>query len=150
MKACAIGSNISASTRSVPGAVLQLARHQHGVVLALGAGAQGQHGLDEGLRHAAQRGRLGAVHHRAQQRQALVDGGLPVREDGVEQLVLGAVVITHQGQRHAGLGGDLADRDRVVAVLGKQPFGGQQDGRLAVGARRDGGAFAPPAGRATG
>ncbi len=60
-------------------------------------------------------------------------------EDRVKQLVLLAVVVAHQRQRHAGLLGDLADRHHVVAVLRKKLLGRQQDRLLAVGPRsRDG------------
>jgi hypothetical protein len=57
----------------------------------------------------------------------------------MEELVLLAVVVAHQRQRHAGFLGDLADRHHVVAVAREQLLGRQQDRLLAVGPRRLGG-----------
>jgi len=69
----------------------------------------------------------GALQRLPQQGQTLVDGVVPVFEDGVDQLVLGAEDVAHQRQRHASLVGDAADAGRVVAALGEQPFRRQQD-----------------------
>ena len=116
------------------GRVIELARHQQRVVLALGARAQRQHRAGEGFDDARQRLRIvGVVAHRAQAGQPLLDGVAPVLEDGVKQLVLGAVVVAHQRQRHAGLVGDLANRHRVVAVLREQLLGREKDRLPAIG-----------------
>jgi len=80
----------------------------------------------------------------AQLLHAGVDGAAPVGKDGVKQLMLLPVVVGHQGQGHLRFQGNLADGDRMVAVLGKQLFGCQQNGRTPVGAvvgRRAGAVF---------
>lgn len=56
-----------------------------------------------------------------------------MRKDGVKQLMFLAVVVSHQGQGHLRFQCDLANGDRMVAVLGKQLFGCQQNGRTPVG-----------------
>ncbi|MNS76041.1 hypothetical protein D3C72_1095770 [compost metagenome] len=122
--------------------MVQLARHQQRVVLALGARAQRQHGRGEGLDDARQRARVvGVDGHGREAREPLLDAVAPVLEDRVEQLVLRAEVVAHQRERHAGFFGDLADRHGVVAVLREELLGRQQDRLAAVGSRglgRDG------------
>ena len=115
--------------------VTEFTRHQQCVERALGAGAHAQHRIHEGLDDVAQQLRPAGVDGRLEAGQSLVDGGAPAFEYRLEQLVFLAVVVTHQCQRHAGLVGDLPDRDRVVTTLGEQFFGRQQDRLPAVGTR---------------
>ena len=112
----------------------EFARHQLGVILALGTGPQAQHRAGKGFNNQWQGLWVArVVRGRAQRSQALFNGAVPVREDGMKQLMLGAVVVAHQRQRHRRFGRDLPQADRVVTLLRKQFFRRQQDGLLAVG-----------------
>ena len=114
----------------------QISRRHRREVATLGVAMHRHQRADECLDHALEhlgRPRLG--HRLCQQRTPAVDGRLPRLEDGLIQLVLGAIVVAHQRERHAGLFGDLADRHAVVAVGGEQLLGCQQDLKPPVRAR---------------